>query len=269
VESILAALTLAIVGYITGSVKIINQGTEGIVERFGQYRRSLKPGLNFVIPLIDTVLVESTREQILDTKPQSAITRDNVTISVDAVMYWKILDVQKAYYAIEELEIALSNLMLTTLRSEIGRMDLKESVSSRNKINQALLHQLDEATESWGVKVMRVEVQEIKLSKTLEEALEAERAAESKRKAAISETEGVVESIQRISRALQAQPDVSEAVLRYLVMQRYVDVNHKLSESPNAKIIFMDPKALTETVGELIAAEHSEGTGNIGNNGGE
>ena len=264
-ESILAALTLAIIGYITGSVKIIDQGTEGIVQRFGQYRRTLKPGLNFVIPLIDGVLVESTREQLLDTKPQSAITRDNVTISVDAVMYWKILDVQKAYYAVEDLGTALSNLMITTLRSEIGRMDLKETVSSRNKINQTLLHQLDEATESWGVKVMRIEVQEIKLSKTLEEALEAERAAESKRKAAISETEGVVESIQRISRALQSQPN-SEAVLRYLVMQRYVDANYRLGESPNAKIIFMDPKSLTETVGELIAAEHSEGTGNNGSN---
>jgi len=259
-EPLIAALTLLIVGYIAGSVKIINQGTQGIVERLGQYRRTLKPGLNFVIPVIDTVLVESTREQLLDIKPQSAITRDNVTLSVDAILYWKILDAQKAYYAIEDLEEALRNLVITTMRSEIGSMELKETVSSRNKINQALLHQLDEATESWGVKVIRVEVQEIKISEALREALEAERAAESKRKAAISETEGVVESIQRISRALHTQPN-SEMVLRYLIAQRYVDANLKLSESDNSKIIFMDPKALTETIGELIGADTTEGLG--------
>ncbi len=93
-ESLIAALTLVVVGYIAGSVKIINEGNEGIVERLGQYRRSLKPGLNFVIPVFDTVLVETTREQVLDTDPQQAITRDNVPLTVDAVMYWKILDVQ-------------------------------------------------------------------------------------------------------------------------------------------------------------------------------
>jgi regulator of protease activity HflC (stomatin/prohibitin superfamily) len=256
-EPLLAALTLAIVGYIFGSVKIINQGNEGLVERFGQYRRTLKPGLNFVIPVVDTVLVESTREQLLDIEPQSAITRDNVSLTVDAVMYWKILDIQKAYYAIADLEEALENLVVTTLRSEIGKMDLRETVSSRVAINKALLQQLDEATETWGVKVIRVEVQEIKISDTLREALEAERAAESKRKAAISETEGMVESIQRISRALQSQSN-SQEVLKFLVAQRYVDANLKLGDSNNSKIIFMDPKALSESVSELIAGSDVE-----------
>jgi regulator of protease activity HflC (stomatin/prohibitin superfamily) len=265
-EPLLAALTLAIIGYIFGSVKIIYQGNEALVERFGQYRRTLKPGLNFVIPVIDTVIEESTREQLLDIDPQSAITRDNVTLQVDAVMYWKILDVQKAYYAIEDLEKALENLVITTLRSEIGRMDLRETVSSRNKINQALLHELDEATESWGVKVIRVEVQDIKLSDTLREALEAERAAESKRKAAISETEGMVESIQRIQRAIQSQPN-PETVLRYLVAQKYIDGNVKLSESKNTKVIFMDPGTLTEAVSDLLYPDNpgSEGTSSNGN----
>lgn len=261
-EPLLAALTLTIIGYIFGSVKIINQGTEGIVERFGQYRRSLKPGLNFVIPVIDSVLVETTREQLLDIAPQSAITRDNVTLQVDAVMYWKILDIQKAYYAIEDLEEALKNLVITTLRSEIGRMELRETVSSRNKINQALLHELDEATETWGVKVIRVEVQNIKLSAELEKALEAERAAESRRKAQISETEGMVEAIRRLALALQAQPNSTE-VLRFLVAQKYVDANFKLGESANSKIIFMDPKALSDTVSELIAASDSGDVGDM------
>ncbi len=114
-------------------------------------------------------------------------------------------------------------------------MDLRETVSSRVAINKALLQQLDEATETWGVKVIRVEVQEIKISDTLREALEAERAAESKRKAAISETEGMVESIQRISRALQSQSN-SQEVLKFLVAQRYVDANLKLGDSNNSKL---------------------------------
>jgi regulator of protease activity HflC (stomatin/prohibitin superfamily) len=257
-ESLIAVAALAIIGYMVGSVKVINQGHEGIVERLGRYQRSLKPGLNFVVPMLDTVLVESTREQILDLEPQSAITRDNVTIMIDAVMFWKILDVEKAYYAIENLEEALKNLVLTTLQSEIGQMDLRETVSSRNKINQALLRALDSATETWGVKVIRVEVQEIKLSDNLRDSLEKERVAESTRRASVSEAEATVESIQRISRALQSQPN-AHMVIRYLIAQKYIDANHKLGESGNSKIIFMDPKALSETVGELIGADPTEG----------
>ncbi|HEY9907654.1 MAG TPA: stomatin-like protein [Thermosynechococcaceae cyanobacterium] len=252
---------LGIVGYAIGSVKIINEGNMALVERLGQYQRTLKPGLHHVIPVIESVLVETTREQVLDIEPKSTITRDNVSLTVDAVMYWKILDIRKAYYTVENLEEALRNLVITTLRSEIGRMELRETVSSRSKINQALLHQLDEATETWGVKVMRVEVEEITPSKTMLESLELERAAESKRKAAISETEGTVESIQRISKALQTQPN-AQTVMNYLLAQRYVDANYKLGESPNSKIIFMDPKALSETIGDMIS---SEGAGNNGN----
>ncbi|MBW4470033.1 MAG: paraslipin [Stenomitos rutilans HA7619-LM2] len=265
-ESLIAALTLVVVGYIAGSVKIINEGNEGIVERLGKHRRNLKPGLNFVIPVFDTVLVESTREQVLDIDPQQTITRDNVPLTVDAVMFWKILDVQKAYYGVEDLESALTNLVVTALRGEIGQMDLREAVSGRNKINQALLHQLDEATESWGVKIMRVEVQELAPSKTILESLELERSAESRRKATMSETEGMVESIRRISLALQGQPN-SQAVLQYLIAQKYVDANLKLSESDNSKIIFMDPKALNETLGELISTDQTEtGLNGNGNN---
>lgn len=265
-ESLLAALALVVVGYIAGSVKIINEGNEGLVERLGQYRRSLKPGLNFVIPIFDTVLIESTREQILDIDPQQTITRDNVPLTVDAVMFWKILDTQKAYYGVEDLESALTNLVVTAIRGEIGQMDLREAVSGRNKINQALLHQLDEATENWGVKIMRVEVQELAPSKTILESLELERSAESRRKATMSETEGTVESIRRIALALQGQPN-SQAVLQYLIAQKYVDANLKLSESGNSKIIFMDPKALNETLGELISADQTElGTNGTGNN---
>ncbi|MGC8711729.1 MAG: SPFH domain-containing protein, partial [Leptodesmis sp.] len=190
-ETLIAMATLVVFGYMIGSVKIINQGYEGIVERLGRYQRTLKPGLNFVVPLLDTVLVENTREQILDIPPQSVITKDNVTFTVDAVLYWKILVVERAYYEIDNVENALKNLVLTTLRSEIGKMDLKDTFASREKINDEMRKQLDEAVEPWGVKIIRVEVQEIKLSDELRRALEAEKTAESERKAKISQAQGV------------------------------------------------------------------------------
>lgn len=258
-ESLIAIATLAIIGYMVGSVKVINQGYEGIVERLGRYQRTLRPGLNFVVPLLDTVLVETTREQLLDIEPQSAITKDNVTIIVNAVMYWKIVSVEQAYYEVENLEEALSNMVLTTLRSEIGQMDLRETVSSRTEINKAILRELKQATESWGVEVTRVEVQEITLSEELRRALEAERTAESKRRAALSEAEATVESIRRISRALDEKN--AGDVLRYLVAQDYVEANQKLGASSNAKIIFMDPKALNEAIDNLMATDDNYGGG--------
>jgi len=265
-ESIIAALALIAVGYIVGSVKIINQGNEALVERLGKYHKKLTPGLNFVVPFLDTiVLEESLRERVIDTEPQDAITRDNVSVVVDAVLYWRILQLERTYYAVEDVEIALRNLATTTLRSEIGRMELAQTFSSRNEINQSLLQQLDDATATWGVKVTRVEVQKISPAKAVMDAMELERAAESKKKAAISEAEGkkraaieeaegAVQSMNLLSEALRSNPN-SREILRYLVAQRYVDANYRLGDSPNSKVVFMDPKALTEALGELMYTE--------------
>ncbi len=257
-EPLIAMAALIVIGYMIGSIKVINQGFEGIVERLGRYQRTLKPGLNFVVPLLDLVLVETTREQILDVPPQSVITKDNVTIEIDAVLFWKILDVEKAYYAITNLEEGLRNLLLTTLRSQVGNMELKQLFSSREEIRRALLKELDQATESWGVKVLQVGVQEIKLSDELRRSLEAEQAAESERKAKLSQAQGVVESIERIAKALKEQQN-SDQVLRYLLAQDYVKSNIELGKSENSKIIFMDPKALDEAVTNLIGISEIEG----------
>jgi regulator of protease activity HflC (stomatin/prohibitin superfamily) len=251
------------VGYTVGSVRIINQGTEALVERLGKFHRKLTPGLNFVVPFLDTiVLEESTRERVLDIDKQKAITGDNVSADVDAVVYWRILQLERTFYAVENIEEALESLVTTTLRSEIGRMSLAQTFSSRNEINQALLHQLDEATATWGVKVTRVEVQSIEPAPDVLRAMELERAAESKKKAAISEAqgkkqaaieeaEGAVQSMKMIADALRSQPN-SREIMRYLVAQRYVDASYRLGDSSNAKVVFMDPKALTEALSELI-----------------
>lgn len=251
IESIIGALVLTIIGYTIGSVRIIEQGEAALVQRFGKFHRVLQPGMNFVIPVLDKVIPESLREQTLDIDPKPALTRDNVPIEVDAIVFWKILDPERAYYAVEDLDVALENLVVTSLFSEIGRLELRETTSARDKINEALLRQLDEATANWGVKVLRVEIQNIKLSDSMRESLEQERAAESRKRATLSETEGTVRSIQQLANALQGHPN-AQAVLQYLVAQKYVDANLQLGQSDNSKIIFMNPAALNEAINNLM-----------------
>jgi regulator of protease activity HflC (stomatin/prohibitin superfamily) len=264
--SFLAPVALVIIGYTVGSVKIINEGNVALVERLGQYHRKLEPGLNFIIPLLDAVVLEeTTREKVLSIEPQQAITKDNVSLKADAVIYWQIIELEKVFYSVEDIESAIENLVVTTLRSAIGQLELEQTYASRATINQALLQQLDEAIANWGVKVTRVEVREITPAKTVMESLELERAAESKKRAAILEAEGTVRSVELLTNALQAQP-LSREVLQYLVAQRYVDASQQLSASPNSKVVFMDPKALTEAITNIMGHDtdtsqgHAPGT---------
>jgi regulator of protease activity HflC (stomatin/prohibitin superfamily) len=265
-QTILAALVVLVVGYTIGSVKIMNQGNEALVERLGRYHRKLTPGLNFIVPILDTIVwQDTTREQVIDIPPQEVNTKDNITLKVDAVVYWRILELERTYYAVEDIDEALSNLVMTTLRAEIGQLILEETYASRARLNDTLLRQLDDATTPWGVKVLRVEVQNINIPERVRESLEQERAAQSRKRAAISEAEGrkqalieeaegTVESIRKISEAMGNRGDTSE-VLRYLLAQKYVDANYRLGASNNSKIVFMDPKALTEAMTDLISSD--------------
>ena len=264
--SIIGILALIIIGYTVGSVRIINQGTEALVERLGRYHRKLKPGLNFIVPVLDyIVLRDSVREQILDVAKQGAITSDNVSLDVDAVVYWRILELELTYYAIENVEQGIEELVITTLRSEIGKMKFEETFSSRDELNRALLSQLDEATEPWGVKVTRVEVQEIVPPEEVRRSMQLQQAAELRRRATVLEAQGeqeaaikraqaTVESIQMLSNALQQRSDTGE-ILNYLLAQRYVEANEKLGNSENSKVVFMDPKFLSEGLVELIQTD--------------
>lgn len=255
--SILAPMILVVIGYTIGSTKIITQGNQALVERLGKFHKRLDPGLNYIIPFIDRVAVEDTiREQVLDIPPQQAITKDNISVEVDAVVFWKVEDLMKAYYNVEDVERAIEELVTTTLRSSIGELELDQTYSSRNDINRNLLLQLNEAAAGWGVNVMRVEVQELKPPADVLESLAKARAAETQKQAEIFKAQGTVESIEMLSKALLEQPN-SKAVLQYLIAQRYVDANQKLGESPNSKVVFMDPKALSEAITDLIGSGDS------------
>jgi regulator of protease activity HflC (stomatin/prohibitin superfamily) len=263
--SILAPMILVVIGYTIGSTKIITQGNQALVERLGKFHKKLEPGLNYIIPFIDRVAVEDTvREQVLDIPAQQAITKDNISVEVDAVVFWKVEDLMKAYYNVEDVERAIEELVTTTLRSTIGELELDQTYSSRNNINRNLLQQLNEAAIGWGVNVIRVEVQELKPPADVLESLAKARAAETQKQAEIFKAQGTVESIEMLSKALLEQPN-SKAVLQYLIAQRYVDANQKLGESPNSKVVFMDPKALSEAITDLIGSGDSPIDGGYAN----
>ncbi|NJO42934.1 MAG: paraslipin [Cyanobacteria bacterium CRU_2_1] len=259
------AFVLTVVAATVGSTRRVTEGNEVLVERLGRYHRKLAAGLNFgIIPFVDELVIEvPLKEQILDIPPSDATTQDNVRVVVDAVVFWKIFESERAFYAIDDVAEAIRNLVTTTLRSEIGQMTLQETNSSRERVIRTLLEALDEATEPWGVKVTRVEIQDIKPPKSVIESLERERAAESARRASIAEADGVkqatirsaeaiAESVRTIAEAMPPGTDPQQ-ILKYLVAQRYVEANYKLGESDNSKIVFINPRDLTQGLAELIA----------------
>ncbi len=251
----LVAFILVIFGYSVSSAKIISQSNEALVERLGKYKRTLKPGLNFVIPLLERIVVEeSSREKVLDIEPQNVITKDNVSLKVDAVVYWQIIELEKAFYGVEDIEESVQTLVLTTLRAEIGQLALDQTYSSRDAVNRALSRKLDDATEAWGVKVTRVEIKDLAPTKTILEALEQERAAQSRKKANILEAEGVATSLQKIAETLRAQPNGQQA-LEFLAAQLYIDANQKIGTSTNSKILFIDPQGSKDLVKEMLGRD--------------
>ena len=198
-----------------GSVRIINQGDEALVESLGKYNgRKLKPGLNFTVPYVDKVVYKQTiREKVLDVPPQQCITRDNVSISVDAVVYWRIVDLEKACYKVENLKSAMVNLVLTQIRAEMGKLELDATFTARSEITELLLRELDISTDPWGVKVTRVELRDIVPSKAVQDSMELQMAAERRKRAAILTSEGEKEATINAAQG-QAESDLLAAEAR-------------------------------------------------------
>ncbi|MGK7946552.1 MAG: SPFH domain-containing protein [Microcystaceae cyanobacterium] len=227
-NALFLALVLMAASTFAGSVKVIRQGDEALVEMLGRYDgRKLKPGLNFVTPFISYIAIkETTREQILQVPPQNCITSDNVSIKVDAVVYWRVLDLEKAYYKVQNLQRAISNLVLTQLRAEMGRLTLNETLIARTEINENLLRDLDVATAPWGVKVTRVELLDIVPSSTVQGAMELQMSAERKKNAAILISEGERQAMinnaqgEAEARIIRADADNKVSMLRAEFQQK-------------------------------------------------
>ncbi len=263
---ILIAIFLVLIGYSLGSAKIINQGNEALVERLGQYHRKLRPGLNFIVPLIDQVVMEdTTREQILDIKPQNVITKDNIYLEIDAIVYWRIKDMEKSFYQIDDLAQGLTQITTTSLREIIATNTLEETNASRKEMDKELLDMLNEITADWGVEIMRLDIQRITPPESVRRSMEDQRAAEIKsraaileaegeRQAAIKKAEGTSTSMQILSEALRSVPENKE-ILRYLVAQDYINASYSLGKSPNSKVVFVDPGSGQKDIIDQITAE--------------
>jgi regulator of protease activity HflC (stomatin/prohibitin superfamily) len=275
------AIVLVLIGYALGSAKLINQGNEALVERMGRYHRKLRPGLNFIVPLVDQIVMEdTTREQVLDIKPQNIITKDNIYLEIDAVLFWRIRDIEKSFYEIDDLQLGLINLAATTLREIIAQNTFEETNVLRAEMDRALLEQLNETTSQWGVEIIRVDLQRITPPESVQRSMEEQRAAEIKsraailaaegeRQAAIKKAEGTSRSMQIISEALKASPE-SKDILRYLVAQDYINASYRLGESNNAKVVFVDPgksgdmmDLISETVTQEGGKKSENGNGSV------
>jgi len=282
--------TMALAAAAATSIKVIGTGDLLLIERLGRFDRRLEPGFHLTIPLLERVSFTTTiREQVLDVPPQAAITRDNAPLKADAVVYWKVSDPLKARYAVENLVSAIQNLVLTQLRSEIGKLTLDETFSARARINAVLLADLDRATEEWGVKVTRVEVRDIIPSKDILAAMEGQMAAERRKRANVLESEGrresqvndaqgaadaVVLEAQAEARRLEivaegealslkqlaaATGDDVEKAMQVMLLSRYWSTQASLAESPNTKVLFYPSKATVpvsvEGLREMLSAE--------------
>ena len=282
---LLVVLALVVV---LSTIKIVPQGREFTVERFGRYVRTLRPGINILTPFVETVRARiNMMEQVLDVPRQEVITKDNVTVQVDAIVFIQVMDAASAAYRVTNLDYAITQLSMTNLRTVVGNMELDEVLSQRDQINSRLLAVIDEATSPWGVKVARIEIKDLlpppDITNAMARQMKAERErraviteadgekqaaiarAEGAKQAAIREAEGRREAAFRDSEARERSAEaeaeatrmVSEAIakgdvnaINYFIAQRYVDAFAKLAESPQQKTVIV-PAEMSSMIGSI------------------
>lgn len=280
-------LSLAIAIIFMGA-KSVPQGQEWTVERFGRYTRTLRPGFNFIVPIIDIIgRKQIVMEQVLDVDPQEVISADNAMVTTDAVCFFQVIDPVKASYEVNNLSTAMKNLVMTNIRAVLGSMELDAMLSNRDMINTSLLLKVDEATNPWGVKVTRIEIKDIRPPKDLVDAMANQMKAEREKRALILRAEGEREAAIKVAegekraqilnaegereaafleaeareREAQAEAKATEFVsnaiaagnsqaINYFVAQKYVDALGKLTASNNSKVILM-PLEASQIIGSL------------------
>jgi regulator of protease activity HflC (stomatin/prohibitin superfamily) len=258
---VVIALFVLVLVTIAKGVRLVPQGHKWVVQRLGKYHNSLNPGLNIIIPYIDSVAYKvTTKDIVLDIPSQEVITRDNAVIIANAVAYINIISPEKAVYGVEDYEVAIQTLVQTTLRSIIGEMDLDDALSSRDKIKAHLKNAISDDIADWGITLKTVEIQDINPSGTMQQAMEEQAAAERARRAtvtradgdkqaAILEAEGRLEASRRDAEAQVVLAKASQTAIEmvtaaigdkempvvYLLGEKYVKTLDNLSQSDNSK----------------------------------
>lgn len=231
---------LGILGF--KSVKIVRPHERGLVERFGEYKRTASPGITFILPFIDALQKIDLRERVIDVPPQDVITEDDAVVTVDALVYFEVRDPLRVAYKVENFELAATKLAQTSLRDIIGGMELDETLTSRNKINSRLEEILDEATDRWGVNITRVELQKIEPPEDLVEAMAQQMKAERNRRATIREAKGIkqaeilkaegeADAIQKVYSAIHRETPSKE-----LIAIKYLEALQKMADGKATKI---------------------------------
>jgi len=254
---------VVVLAAIVTSIKIVNTGYLYVVERFGQYHRTLEPGWHFIIPFVDFVRRKiSTKQQILDIQPQNVITKDNVKISIDNVIFYKILNSKDAVYNIEDYKSGIVYSTITNMRNIVGEMSLDEVLSGRDRINSKLLEIIDEITDAYGIKILSVEIKNIIPPNEIQAAMEKQMKAERDKRAVILQAEGLRQSeIERAegekrSKILQAEAE-KEANIRHAEGLRESQL---LEAEGRAKAIEIVAKAEADAIKQVNKAIIESGT---------
>jgi len=258
---------LLVIFSIALGVRIVPQGSKYVVQRLGKFHKTLGPGLNIVIPYIDSVAYKvSTKDQIIDTERQEVISMDNAVLQVNAVAFINVVSPEKSVYGVENYRLGIQNLVQTTLRSIIGEMKLDDALSSRDQIKAKLKAGISDDLSDWGITLRGVEIQDIAPSATMQQAMEAQAAAERQRRATVTtaegdkaavvlEAEGRLAAAERDAKAKEVQANASknaiqsvlgaagadkaDLVIGYLLGESYIKSIQKQATSPNAKTILL------------------------------
>jgi regulator of protease activity HflC (stomatin/prohibitin superfamily) len=281
---VVIALLVFVAVTLAKGLRVVPQGEEWVVQRMGKYLRTLLPGLNIIIPYLDDVAYKVvTKDIILDVQEQEVITRDNAVIRTNAVAFIKVTDPVKAVYGVTDFSEAIRNLIMTTLRSIVGEMDLDQALSSRDKIKVRLRESIADEAIDWGLTVKSVEIQDINPSDSMQRAMEQQASAERERKAMVTRSEGQKQSmileaearLESAKRDAAAQVTLAEASaesirrvtaslgeqqlpMMYLLGEKYIAALNKLGESPNAKVVVL-PADLQDAVAGIFARAGGKG----------